>query len=120
MRQPNWIFPSDPVLSMLKASHILAVLLIALPCSASSASFTEKYTPGTAYYFSDFDPGNQPWEPGQHLNIEEVFKNHQYYEIVFDQDGNGITVIRYLRGNKESSENYLVLPDRSLRKKAPP
>lgn len=120
MRQPKWTSHSDPVLSMLKPSHILAALLITLPCSASPASLADRYTPGTAYYFSDFDPGKQPWEPGQYLNIEEVFKNYQYYEIVFDQGGNAITVTRYLSGNKGSSEQYLVLPDRSLRKKAPP
>lgn len=106
---------------MLKPNRILAaLLLIALPYSASSASLSDNYTPGTSYYFSDFDPAQQPWEPGQYLNIEEVFKNHQYYEIVFDQDGNGITVTRYLRGSRESSEKYLVLPDRSLRKETPP
>jgi len=98
-------------------SHILAALLLfALPHQASAASLAEKYTPGAPYYFSDFDPEQQPWQPGQHLNIEEVFKNYQYYEIVFDKDGKGITVYRYMRGNRESSEKYLLLPDDSLRK----
>jgi len=46
-----------------------------------------------------------------------VFKNHQYYEIVFDQDDKEITVNQYIRGGKAVSEKYLVLPDRSLRKK---
>ncbi len=103
---------------MLNPSHIFtALFLLALPLSASANSFADKFTPGTPYYFNDFDPGRQPWEAGQYLNLEEVYKNYQYYEIVFDQDGNGITVNRYLRGNKESSEKYLVLPDNSLRKK---
>jgi hypothetical protein len=103
---------------MLNPNRILAALfLLALPHSASAASLANTFTPGTPYYFNDFDPIQQPWEPGQHLNIEEVFKNYQYFEIVFDQDGKGITVNRYLRGSKESSEKYLVLPDKSLRKK---
>jgi len=51
------------------------------------------------------------------LNIEEVFKNYQYFEIVFDRDGKGITVYRYLRGSKEGSEEYQLLPDNSLQKK---
>jgi hypothetical protein len=117
MRQPKWNFPSDAVFNMLNPGRIFAALsLIALPHAASAASLADKFTPGTPYYFNDFDPGRQPWEPGQHLNIEEVFKNYQYYEIVFDQDGKGITVNRFLRGSTESSEKYLVLPDRSLRK----
>lgn len=103
---------------MLNPSHILATfLLFALPLSASANSLVDKFTPGTPYYFNDFDPGQQPWKPGQYLNLEEVYKNYQYYEIVFDQDGKGFTVKRFLRGSKESSEKYLVLPDRSLRKK---
>lgn len=103
---------------MIKPNLVLAAFfLLALTHAASAASLKDKFAPGTSYYFDDFDPGQQPWEPGQHLNIEEVFKNHQYYEIVFDQDGKVITVTRYIRGDKEGSEKYLVLPDRSLRKK---
>jgi hypothetical protein len=103
---------------MLNPGHILAAFfLLALPHTAGAASLADKFTPGTPYYFNDFDPGQKPWEPGQYLNLEEVYKNYQYYEIVFDQDGKGITVNRFLRGGKENSEIYLVLPDRSLRKK---
>jgi hypothetical protein len=103
---------------MFNPSHVVAALfLIAIPHATGAASLTDKFTPGTPYYFSDFDPGQRPWEPGQYLNIEEVYKNYQYYEIVFDQDGTGITVNRFLRGSKESSERYLVLPDGSLQKK---
>ena len=102
---------------MLDRNHLLAALLLfALPCTDSAASLADKFSPGTPYYFNEFDPGQQPWEPGQYLNLEHVYKNYQYYEIVFDQDGNGITVNRFLHGNKESSEKYLVLPDKSLRK----
>jgi hypothetical protein len=103
---------------MLKLSHILAaILLLIFPNAASAASLGDKFTPGTTYYFDHFDPGHKPWDPGQQLNIEEVFKNYQYYEIVFDQGGNGMTVNRFLRGSRESSEKYLVLPDKSLLKK---
>ena len=98
--------------------HIAAAfLLLILANLACASSFADKFTPGTSYYFNDFDPGQRPWEPGQYLNLEEVFKNYQYFEIVFDKDGNEVTVSRYLRGSKESSERYLVLPDKSLRKK---
>jgi hypothetical protein len=103
---------------MLKSNQILAALfLFALPCAVSAASLADRFTPGTPYYFNDFSPGQKQWDPGQHLNFEEVFKNYQYYEILFDQDGKGITVNRFLRGSRESSEKYLVLPDKSLLKK---
>jgi hypothetical protein len=96
---------------------LAAFFLLAVSHAASAASLADKFTPGTPYYFNGFDPGQKPWDPGQHLNFEEVFKNYQYYEIVFDQDGNGISVNRFLRGSKENSEKYLVLPDKSLQKK---
>ena len=96
---------------------LAAILLLAFPHATIAASLVEKYLPWTPYYFSDFDPVQRPWQPGQNLNIEEVFKNYQYFEIVFDQDGKEITVNHYLRGSKQSSEKYLVLPDNSLQKK---
>jgi hypothetical protein len=104
---------------MINPSHMLAAFFpLAVSYAASAPSPADKFTPGVPYYFNDFNPGQQPWEPGQYLNIEEVYNNYQYYEIVFDQDGKGITVNRFLRGSKESSEKKcLVLSDKSLRKK---
>ena len=94
--------------------NLALFLLLVFTCVASASSFTNMYTPGTSYYFEDFDPRQKPWNPGQFLNIEEVFKNYQYFEIIFDQDGRGITVYRYLGGSKEGPEKYLLLPDQSL------
>ena len=94
-----------------------AFCLLMLPFAASAGSLADKLMPGTPYYYENFDPGQRPWEPGRNLNIEEVFKNYQYYEIVLDQDGKEIAVSQYIRGSKAGSEKYLVLPDGSLRKK---
>jgi len=92
---------------------IAALCLLALSLATSAAALV----PGTPYYFENFDPVQRPWEPGQDLNIEEVFKNYQYYEIVLDRDGKEVTVNHYIQNRKAGSEKYLVLPDRSLRKK---
>jgi hypothetical protein len=98
--------------------QILATLLmLGIAHAAGAESLADRYTPETSYYFDHFDPGQKPWEPGQYLNIEEVFKNYQYYEIVFHKDGKGVTVYLYLRGSKEGSEEYLLLPDNSLQRK---
>ena len=91
--------------------------LFVWPFAAGAVTFADKFTLGVPYYFESFYPWRQPWNPGQHLNLEEVFKNYQYYEIVFDRDGKGITVNQYIRGIKAGSEKYLELPDGSLRKK---
>jgi len=94
---------------------IAGLYLIGLQLVAGAASLAE-FTPGVSHYFDHFDPEQQPWEPGQNLNFEEVFKNYQYYEIVLDRDGKEIMVNQYIRGNKAISEKYLRLPDGALRK----
>lgn len=98
------------------ARILAAIFLLALSFAAGAVPLADRFTPGTPYYFDSFDPLQRPWVPGRHLNIEEVFKNYRYYEILFDRDGAGITVNRYLRGSASGSERYLVLPDGSLRK----
>lgn len=94
-----------------------AVIAILFSVGASAASLAEKFQPGMPYYFENFDPAMKPWDPGQDLNIEEVFKNYVYYEIIFDRSGREITVNRYLQNRKESSDRFLVRPDRTLEAK---
>ena len=104
-------------LSMLNAIRVVAAFcLLTLTSAAGAASLADKLAPGMPHYFDSFDATQRPWEPGQPLNIEEVFKNYQYYEILLDRDGKAIVVNRYLRGSKAASEKYLVLPDGSLQK----
>ncbi len=89
---------------------------MALLASSHAASSADRFERETPYYYDHFDPGKVPWEPGQALNIEEVFKDYQYYEIVLDRDGKTITVNQYIRGAKSSSDKYLVMPDGALQK----
>ena len=96
---------------------VMFFYLLGLPFTASAASLADKMAPEIPYYYEHFDPGQRPWKPGGNMNIEEVFKNYQFYEIVLDEDGKELTVIQYIRGDKASSEKYLVLPDGSLQKK---
>lgn len=81
------------------------------------ASSADKFQPGVPYYFENFDPAMKPWDPGQDLNIEEVFKNYVYYEIIFDKSGREITVNRYLQNRKERSDRFQIRPDRALEEK---
>jgi hypothetical protein len=95
-------------------SVVAAVVFILFSLAASAASLAEKFQPGVPYYFENFDPAMKPWDPGQDLNIEEVFKNYDYYEIIFDQSGRELTVNHYLQNGKERSDRFLVKPDQSL------
>jgi hypothetical protein len=95
---------------------VAALCLPVLSLAAGAAAPADRFAPGVTYYFDSFDPGRQPWEPGQDLNIEEVFKNYQYYEIVFDKTGKEITVNRHVQGHKADSIKYRIMPNWSLQK----
>jgi len=106
------------ILSMSQGVRVAAaVIAILFSFGVSAASLAEKFQPGVPYYFENFDPAMKPWDPGQDLNIEEVFKNYVYYEIIFDQSGREITVNRYLQNRKERSDRFLVRPDLSIEAK---
>lgn len=96
---------------------IVALCLLALSFAVGAATPMDKFMPGTPYYFENFDPAMQPWEPGQDLNIEEVFKNYQYYEIVFDENSNEINVKHYIQNRKADSVKYRIMPNWTLQKK---
>lgn len=98
---------------------VLSLWLLALTASGHAAAAgadarSMLLAPGTRYYFDNFDPVPKPWWPGTPLNIEEVFKNYQYVEIVPDADGKAITVNRYVQGNRKETSRYRFMPDDGL------
>ena len=98
-----------------RAAVALCLLAFSLTVNAAPPP-ANRFEPGATYYFDTFNPGTQPWEPGPNLNIEEVFKNYQYYEIVFGKTDKEITVNHYVQGRKANSEKYRITPNRTLRK----
>ena len=101
------------VLLDIKKSVRVVVLVLATLFSAAAIAETT-LQPGETYYFDNFDPTLKPWKPGVGLNIEEVYKNYLYYEVVVDKAGRGITVNRYIQGTKDHSDKYLIRLDGSL------
>ncbi|MDP2961681.1 MAG: hypothetical protein Q8N54_02910 [Sulfurimicrobium sp.] len=93
---------------------VLALACVALTVNVASAETS--YDPDTPHYFEHFDPEQKPWKPGQALNIEEVFKNYQYYEIRFLKQGAEIQVQRYIQNQRGVGERYRIMPDGSLEK----
>jgi hypothetical protein len=93
------------------------IFMLVLPFSAASSG--RQLDVGVSYYFDSFDPDQRPWAPGRPLNIEEVFKNYQYYEIILGGDGRDVTVNHFVRGSRTGSENYTLMPDGSLRRNSP-
>lgn len=96
---------------------VYAAIFLVLPIQANAGT---RFQPGATYYFDAFDPAQKPWSPGFDLNYEEVFKNYEYYEIVFSSSGKEFTVNRYLRNSKKDSEQYRLNPDGSISRIQPP
>ena len=46
-----------------------------------------------------FNPDQTPWHPPQEKNIEEVFKHHQYFAIVYSAAGKQLAVSRCMAGS---------------------
>lgn len=90
---------------------LVAAFFCCLPGVIHAASGMAPFEPGTSYYFDHFDPRQNPWQPGQDFNLEEVFKNYRFYEIRFYKDGHEIQVNRYIQNRKEGSEHYRIRPD---------
>ena len=97
--------------------RVCAVALVLASLFSATAIAGAALKPGETYYFNSFDPTLKPWNPGEGLNIEEVYKNYMYYEVVVDKAGREITVNRYIQGTKDRSDKYLIGPDRSLEAK---
>ena len=66
------------------------------------------------YYFSEFNPSS--WKVENELNYEEVYKNFEYFEVIFNKSCEEITVKRYKKGAFDSSEKYRINADASLQK----
>ncbi|MBI4936773.1 MAG: hypothetical protein HY846_00885 [Nitrosomonadales bacterium] len=96
----------------------LTALVVFFLVMAGQVCAGERFVPGMPYYFDVFDPAQKPWKPGYDLNYEEVFKNYQFYEIIFSPSGTEMTVNRYIHNNKTDSERYQINPDGSLSRQA--
>ncbi|MFN3398557.1 MAG: hypothetical protein ACK4ZS_08510 [Sulfurimicrobium sp.] len=93
-----------------------AAILPWLAGIACAAADELPFAPDTPYYFDYFDPRQTPWQPGHGLNLEEVFKNYQYYEIRLVKNRREIRVTHYIQGREEGSEHYRIQSDGTLEK----
>jgi len=97
---------------LIDAAHVSLIALLLILTGQTGAA--EHFEPSMPYYFDSFEPAKKPWNPGQELNYEEVFKNYLFFEIIFSPSGKEITVNHYIQNNKTGSEQYLLNPDGSL------
>ncbi len=71
----------------------------------TKASFAEwKCRPDSPYFYTEFDPAS--WKIENELNYEEVYKNYEYFEVIFNKGCDEITVKKYIKGEIHSTEKY--------------
>lgn len=95
--------------TLLAAIFLSQFFLVALNASAAGLC-----RPNSPYYFSEFNPSS--WKVEDEVNYEEVYKNFEYFEVIFNKNCDDITVKRYKKGQFVSSEKYKVDSDGSIQK----
>ena len=49
----------------------------------------------TPYYYDTLNPVQTPWHPPSEKNIEEVFKRHEYFAVVYSDAGRQLADTSY-------------------------
>jgi mono/diheme cytochrome c family protein len=88
--------------------NLAAILACVLYAAAFSASAD------TAHYYTEFDSGLNPWKAPEEKNFEEVFKNYEYFTIVYSNDGADLTVSHYIKGVVADVSHWQLQPDGAL------
>lgn len=99
----------------MRLKHACAfIVLLHAEAGVVGAQTALRLEPGVPYYVDEFDASPVPWRPAEERNYEEVFKNHEYYELVLGRDRRTLVVTRYLRDRAPERQEYLLLPSEGL------
>ena len=102
---------------MNKTCHLLLTIFIILTAADFSEARPEKIKPGLSYYSEDYTTKNNVSDIAEEKNYEEVFKNYEYYEAVYDNKKKVKIFRAYKRGEIIFTELYFYRPDGRLAKK---
>jgi len=84
-------------------------------CSTAASGDSGGSADESPRYYSAFDPDRKPWKPDPELNLEEVFKNYQYYAIEYGAGRRRLTVTHYVNGAVADVTAWRVDEDGSLK-----
>ena len=101
---------------MKKTSLLLSAILILAIVSISQAK-PEKIKPGLSYFAEDYLTAGNISEITIEKNFEEVFKNYEYYESVYDDEKRAKIFRGYKRGDVILTEHYSYGTDGKLKEK---
>lgn len=101
---------------MKRTSLLLSAILILAMVSTSQAR-PEKIKSGLSYFAEDYVTTGNVSEITVEKNFEEVFKNYEYFESVYDEK-NRVKIFRgYKRGDVILTEHYTYGADGKLKEK---
>jgi mono/diheme cytochrome c family protein/WD40 repeat protein len=67
-----------------------------------------------SHYYTEFNSGLNPWQAPEEKNFEEVFKNYEYFAIVYSNGGADLEVSRYVKGAVAEVSRWQLQPNGSL------
>lgn len=97
-------------------TSLLAIFLV-LAFSGFSDARPERIKPGISYFSEDYTTKNNVSDISVEKNYEEVFKNYEYYEAVYDELKRVKIFRAYKRGEIILHEKYFYDPNGKLAKK---
>ncbi len=97
-------------------TSLLAIFLV-LAFSGFSDARPERIKPGISYFSEDYSTKNNVSDISVEKNYEEVFKNYEYYEAVYDELKKVKIFRAYKRGDVILKEEYFYNSDSGLAKK---
>jgi mono/diheme cytochrome c family protein len=95
------------------ASWFLPVLLFSNQPFAG-VELASRALPEDPRFYAEFNPELKPWKPAVERNLEEVFKNYQYYAISENPTQRTLTVVHYREGEVAEVTRYRLQPDGAL------
>ena len=102
---------------MNKTIHLLLLIFILMAAADFSEARPERIKPGLSYYSEEYTTAGNVSDIAEQKNYEEVFKNYEYYEAVYD-DKKRVKIFRaYKRGEIVLTERYFYRPGGKLAKK---
>jgi mono/diheme cytochrome c family protein len=69
---------------------------------------------GSPHYYTEFNSGLRPWQAPEEKNFEEVFKNYEFFAIVYTNEGEDLEVSHYIRGAVAEVSHWQLQPDGTL------
>ncbi|MDT8317827.1 MAG: hypothetical protein RQ824_07540 [bacterium] len=98
-------------------NRFLFTIFFLLAFSSLSEARPERIKPGLSYFSEGYTTENNLSDIAEEKNYEEVFKNYEFYEAVYD-DKKRVKIFKaYKRGDLVSKEEYFYASNNRLVKK---